>query len=372
MTAQPSSTEIFGALPTAIVSTTATPNLPPVFLNYEEMIKMGEACIDSPSFFRVVIFSKGAEYSDAKIPSCLMDGIKSVLDDQGPVYTDSEMSSIAVMNMDGWYTNNWTTRPIAEIKIPMYILHNSNGKVKDYALDMAGLDNSNYYSILINSPDGKPIPPHTPYVNNGTIYYKWGMGNSNSPYVVWGAQLRDTMNGNCQGFRCAGKDLRNYDSEVWQFLGAGEYGTKTFSFDINNNEQIDPNELFDTFNIRYGDAMGFDAISGTTPDGKTVAYGFLANGKITAPYGDGSSFPLLTLIEAENKNVPQPICGIVDPNVQGDGNFSLTEGGGALFFNFLDRGFYNSPFSTRKGYSLTSLTIISQPTSIISPDQICP
>jgi hypothetical protein len=227
----------------------------------------------------------------------------------------------------------------------------------------------------IPSPTSTPEPTNTPAppsVTNGVIYYQWNMGNNSSPYLVWGAQLRDTMNGSCKGFKCGGKDLREYNGTIWKFLGRGEYGSKTFSFDLNNNGQIDQDELFDTFNVRFGQAMGFDAISGTTPDGKTVAYGFLANGKITAPYGDGSNFPLLTLIEAENKNAPQPICGIVDPNVQGDGNFSLTKGGGALFFNFLDRGFYNSPFSTRKGYSLTSLTIVSQSVGKIPSEKRCP
>ena len=218
----------------------------------------------------------------------------------------------------------------------------------------------------IPSPTSTPKPTNTPAppnVEKGTIYYLWGSGYNSSPYLVWGAQFRDTMNGNCQGFICGGNDLREYDANVWQFLGRGEYRRMVFTFD----------KPLDTFVITYKSKMGFDAISGTTVDGKTVAYGYLVNGKITASYMDGSNFSIMTIINAENNFVPvtEP-CGIIDPNPDGDNHFNLSKGKGGIVWNFLDRGFYNSAYATRKGYSLTSLTIISQPVSRISSDQICP
>jgi hypothetical protein len=171
------------------------------------------------------------------------------------------------------------------------------------------------------------------------------------------------MNGSCQGFICDGKDLREHDPAVWHFLGKGEYGQMTFTFD----------QSLDTFVITYRDIMGFDALSGTTIDGKTVAYGYLTNGDITASYLDGSNIPVKTIIDTENRNVPvSPPCGIIDPNINGDSNFNMTNGPGGIVFNFLDRGFYNSPFATRKGYELTNLTIVSAPASAISSDMICP
>ena len=224
-------------------------------------------------------------------------------------------------------------------------------------------------SVPSSTPTPNPTKiPSPPHVTNGTIYYQWGMENIVSPYLVWGAQLRNTMNGNCQGFICGGKDLREYDANIWHFLGKGEYGKKVFTFD----------KPLDTFVIVWDDKMGFDAISGTTIDDKTVSYGYLVNGKLTASYLDGSNFPAKTIVEAEDKRLPvSKPCGIIDPNPDGDNNFNLTgdyQGwlGGAIVWNFLDRGFYNNPFATRKGYSLKSLTIISQPANKISSDQICP
>jgi len=216
-------------------------------------------------------------------------------------------------------------------------------------------------------PSYEPI-----YIPEGTIYYQWGSnydwGNTTSPYLVWGAQLRDEMNGNCWGFICGGKDFTEYDSDVWQFLGKGEYGKSVFTFD----------KPLDTFVIVWNSRMGFDALSGTTIDGETVTYGYLVNGQITASYMDGSNFPMETIIAAENSNMPvaEP-CGIIDPNPDGDNNYNLTGNyggwsGGAIVWNFLDQPWGNYVFSTRKGYSLIALTIVSQSLSNITSDQICP
>jgi hypothetical protein len=199
-------------------------------------------------------------------------------------------------------------------------------------------------------------------ITPGEIYYLWGFNQSNSPYLVWGAELRNTMNGNCQGFICAGKDLREYDQSVWQFLGAGDYGEKIFEF----------NKPFDTFVITYYGEIGFDAFSGTTVDGKTVDYGFLSDGKVTTSYLDGSNFSWETIGNSENSHVAPPICGIIDPNPNGDKSYSLSKGPGGIVFNFLDQPWGSKTFSTRKGYSLTSIRIISQPPSLIQKNEICP
>jgi hypothetical protein len=89
--------------------------------------------------------------------------------------------------------------------------------------------------------------------------------------------------------------------------------------------------------------IGFDALSGTTPDGKIVSYGYLTNGQITASYLDGGNFPRDTIIAAENKGIPvNPPGGITDPNPDGDNNYNVTgtsQGwlGGAIFWNFLGK-----------------------------------
>ena len=229
---------------------------------------------------------------------------------------------------------------------------------------------------IMPSSTYKPTPS-IPYVDFGTIYFQWGLEH-NYPYLVWGAQLRDTMKGSCEGFICDGIDLRLYDPDIWQFLGRGEFGKKTFSFDVNNNGRIDQVEQFDTFVITWNDRMGFDALSGTTPDGKTATYGYLTNGKLTTSYMDSSNFPMSTIIDAENKFQPvKTPCGIIDPNPDGDKSYNLTGNydgwtGGGIVFNFLDRAWGEAPYATRKGYSLISLTIVSAPASEISPDQICP
>jgi hypothetical protein len=95
--------------------------------------------------------------------------------------------------------------------------------------------------------------------------------------------------------------------------------------------------------------------------------------EITASYLDGSAFSADTIVDAENRGVPvYPPCGIMDPSIIGDRNYSMTYGTGGIMFSFLDRGFYDSPYATRKGYQLTNLTIVSAPASAISSDMICP
>jgi hypothetical protein len=222
-----------------------------------------------------------------------------------------------------------------------------------------------------STPTLKPTrTPKPPQISEGTIFWRWGENydweNTDSPYLVWGAQLRDIMNGTCQGFICGGKDLSEFDHTIWIFLGEGDYGQATFTFD----------QPLDTFALFFNKPMGFDALSGTTIDGKTVAYGYLVDGTVSASYLDGGNFSARTIIDAENKNMPviEP-CGIIDPNPNGDKSYSMSGNFmdfGAFFWNFLDRGFYNSPYATRKGYSLTSLTVISQSVTKISSDQICP
>ena len=171
------------------------------------------------------------------------------------------------------------------------------------------------------------------------------------------------MNGSCVGFICEGKDLRLYDPAVWRFLGKGEYGGKTFTFDPS----------LDTFVITYDGIMGFDALSGTTADGKVVPYGYLTDGRVSASYMDSSNLPCQTIIAAENNH--QPIttpCGIIDPKASGDKSYNMTGGPGGIVFSFLDNPWGPEIYSTRKGYSLSKLTIVSQPASKISPQQICP
>lgn len=220
-----------------------------------------------------------------------------------------------------------------------------------------------------HQPTGTPEPPE---ISSDMIFFRWGENydwkETTSPYLLWGASLRDVMNGNCQGFICDGKDLREYDPNVWFFLGSGEYGKRTFTFE----------KPLDTFVLVWNNKIGFDALSGTTADGRIVAYGYLANGEITASYMDGSGeISMKTILNAENNGVPvKTPCGIIDPNPNGDKSIIVTgdyQGwlGGAIVWNFLDQPF-SSAFSTRKGYSLTSLTIVSQEFSTISPNQICP
>jgi len=200
-------------------------------------------------------------------------------------------------------------------------------------------------------------------VSTGEMYFLWGFTQAPDPYLVWGASLREIMNGACEGFICEGKDLRLFDATTWQFLGRGEFGIKTFEF----------KQPLDTFVIVYKDRMGFDALSGKTIDGIIVSYGYLVSGDITASYLDGSNINCKTIIDAENGRVPVvPPCGIIDPTVDGDKSYNLTNGPGGIVFNFLDRGFYDQPYATRKGYSLTNLTIVSAPISDISADMICP
>ena len=224
------------------------------------------------------------------------------------------------------------------------------------------------------TPTIEPSPePIT--VDPGEIYYRWGFGQFSEPYLVWGAQLRDTMHGGCQGFICDGIDLRLYDPNVWKFLGPGEYGTHTFDFDVDNNGTVDPYERLDTFNTVYGEElMGFDALSGITPDGETVTYGYLADGRITTSFMDGFRFLTKTIIDAEDKftTVFYP-CGVLDPNPYGDLSYNLTEAGdkgGAIFLNFLDRSWEEGACDTRKGYPFTELTIVSQPLSKIVTDRV--
>ncbi|MCJ7585286.1 MAG: hypothetical protein MUO30_11035 [Anaerolineales bacterium] len=222
------------------------------------------------------------------------------------------------------------------------------------------------------SPTDTPLPTNTPHPTNtpmpitvspGEIYYLWGLSQSSAPYLVWGAQLRDTMNGSCQGFICDGKDLREYDPAVWHFLGKGEYGQMTFTFD----------QPLDTFVITYRGIMGFDALSGTTPDGKAVDYGFLADGRLTTSYMDTSNFRMETIGHAEDtfSAVTVP-CGMIDPNPNGDNSFNMTNGPGGIIFNFLDRAWGQDTYSTRKGYELNSLTIVSASDSTISSNMMCP
>ncbi len=219
-------------------------------------------------------------------------------------------------------------------------------------------------------PTVRPSPqstftPNPPKIPAGKIFEQWSVytDDQNSPYVVWGARLRESMNGNCEGFICAGKDLRLYDPTVWKFLGRGEYGKKTFTF----------TEPLDTFVITFSKKMGFDALSGITPDGKTVTYGYLTNGKVTTSYMDSGGFPMRTIIEAENTNQPvKTPCGINDPNPDGDKSYNMGEGQGGIVFNFLDRAWGQQPYLTKKGYQLMSLTIVSAPASEITPTQICP
>jgi hypothetical protein len=204
------------------------------------------------------------------------------------------------------------------------------------------------------------------------MYYDWNMGDNTSPYVVWGAQLHDSMNSNCQGFICEGKDFRKYDDTIWKFLGKGDYGVMDFSFDINRNKQIDPEELFDTFVIRFGQDIGFDSITGLTQDRKMLAYGFLMNGENAIPYGESSNLSLATLTDTKNKNLPQPICGIVDPSILGDESFSIASGSGSLIFGFSAKGFNDGSPAISQSYSLISLTISSAPKHLISPENVCP
>jgi hypothetical protein len=171
------------------------------------------------------------------------------------------------------------------------------------------------------------------------------------------------MKGSCWGFICDGKDLTMYDPAVWQFLGKGEYGQKTFTFD----------KPLDTFVITYEGIMGFDALSGTTPDGKTVAYGFLADGRVTTSYMDTGYFRMETIGHAEDTFTTVFVpCGMIDPNPNGDNSFNMTTGPGGIVFNFLDRAWGQDPYLTRKGYALNSLTIVSAPASAISSNMICP
>ena len=48
--------------------------------------------------------------------------------------------------------------------------------------------------------------------------------------------------------------------------------------------------------------MGFDAISGTTVDGKIVAYGYLVDGKDTTSYMDTSNFSMKVIGDAEDNH----------------------------------------------------------------------
>ena len=216
-------------------------------------------------------------------------------------------------------------------------------------------------------PSSTPTPqstntPSPPLISDETIYYLWGSGTTD-PYLVWGAQLRDKMHGECQGFICDGEDLRLYGSEVWKYLGRGEFGKKVFSF----------SEPLDTFVITFSGRMGFDALSGMTTDGETVSYGFLADGRVTTSYMDTSNFSMNTIGNAEDTftAVFEP-CGMIDPNPDGDNSYNMSKGSGGIVFNFLDRAWGNSPYKTRKGYSLNSLTIVSAPASSITSDMICP
>jgi hypothetical protein len=222
--------------------------------------------------------------------------------------------------------------------------------------------------IPSSTPTPQPtITPEPPDIPIGTMFWQWGWTfpweRTTSPYLVWGAQLRDKMNSRCEGFICDGVDLRLYDPQVWHFLGRGEYGKTVFTFE----------KPLDTFVIVYKDRIGFDALSGMTVDGKTVAYGYLTNGKISASYLDGGNISFDTVIEAENKHKPvSKPCGIIDPNPDGDKNFSLTGGEGGILWNFLDNPWGPTLYSTRKGYSLVGLTIISESFEKITQDQICP
>ena len=200
-------------------------------------------------------------------------------------------------------------------------------------------------------------------VSKGEIFYLWGFNQSSAPYLVWGAHLREIMQGSCKGFICDGKDLRSYDPTIWKFLGFGDYGKKTFTFE----------EPLDTFVIHYDNQIGFDALLGVTLDNKSVNYGYLTDGIITASYLDDSNLQFETVISAENKGIPvEPPCGIIDPSSEGDNSYSLSNGPGGIVFNFLDRGFYNNAFATRKGYELISLTIISAAANEIGDEERCP
>ena len=218
---------------------------------------------------------------------------------------------------------------------------------------------------VIETPESLNIP-------FGKVFYTWGAyydwSKTTDPYLVWGANLRDIMDGDCQGFICEGKDLREFDNVKWKFLGSGKFGKSTFTFD----------EPLDTFVMTWNNPLGIDSFSGVTKDGRMVAYGYLANGEVTASYADGGGMmSFKTILDAEANGLPilSP-CGIIDPSPDGDNNYLVTgeyQGwfGGALVWNFLDQPF-SSAFSTRKGYSLVSLTIVTQPLEKITADQICP
>jgi hypothetical protein len=219
---------------------------------------------------------------------------------------------------------------------------------------------------LTSTPRPTNIPrPIT--VSPGEKYYNWGLEQSSAPYLVWGAQLRDIMEPTCDAFTCNGINYHDYDPNVWRFLGFGEYGAKTYSFDVNNDGNTGSSETLDTFVITFGrNKMGLDAITGTTPDGKTVAYGYLTDGQRTFSYMDsGGGICTTTLIdEGHSRIIHETPCGIVDPNVNGDRNYNISDNVGGMIFLFLDRAYNNQPLLTQKGYVLKDLTIVSAPRNV--------
>ena len=219
------------------------------------------------------------------------------------------------------------------------------------------------YTIIwfVNSILNSLLSPSVPL---STSYDEWAVENDTSPYVVWGASIKSIINEDCQGWTCNGKDLRKRDPEIWQLIGKGEYGKTVFTFD----------QPMDTFVIASKEIIGFDVLSGTTVDGKKVTFGYLTDGTLTTPYLDGDNMPLVVRImsaKAQNTPFTEP-CGMIDPNFDGDNNFSITIGKGTITWNFSNVPWDAKGHPFDKVYSLTSLSIISQPASKITSSQKCP
>lgn len=215
-----------------------------------------------------------------------------------------------------------------------------------------------YVNSILNSVSSPTVP-------SSTSYNEWAVENTTSPFVVWGANLKDiVIDEDCKGWICNGKSLHNYDPEIWKLIGEGGFGKSVFTFQ----------QPMDTFIIASKDSIGFDALSGITIDGEKVSFGYLPDGTFAIPYIDGDNMPLVFKIwsnNSENKTFSEP-CGIIDPNPDGDTNFSLTLGAGIIMWNFSELSSSANEISFDKIYSLTSLSIVAQPASKINSSQKCP
>lgn len=185
-----------------------------------------------------------------------------------------------------------------------------------------------YVDSIQNSVSSPTVPP-------SNSYDEWTVENNTSPFVVWGASLKNNFRDqDCKGWICNGKNLQEYDPEIWNLIGDGGFGKSVFTFQ----------QPMDTFVIASKDSIGFDALSGITIDGEKVSFGYLPDGTLAIPYLDGDNMPLVFKIWANNSE---------------DKTFSE-----------LSSNANGNSFS--KIYELTSLSIVAQPAGKINSNQKCP